>query len=68
MACASEDTFVSAWSLPTKSNDGKIEKVMLVSPNSSLLTGVAFLEDKEPQLRIASVAYDSRYISMMQVE
>jgi hypothetical protein len=59
---------VSAWSLPTKSNGGKVGKVMLVSPNSSLLAGVAFLEDKEPTLRIASVAYDSRYISMMHVE
>jgi CTP:phosphocholine cytidylyltransferase-like protein len=59
---------VSAWSLPTKGNDGKVKKVMLVSPNSSLLTGVAFLEANESALRIASVAYDSRYISMMQVD
>jgi len=60
VACASDDTFVSVWGLP-KPSDPKVKKVMLVSPNSSLLTGVGFLGNG----LVAAVAYDSRYISMM---
>lgn len=62
-ACCSEDTFVSVWSLPTgKKLDAGIANTMLVSPNSSLLTGVGFVGN-----HVVCTAYDSRYLSFMKL-
>lgn len=61
VAVASEDTYVSIWSLPTAAGE-QIENIASYSPNSSLLTGVVFLED-----RLCSTAYDSRYVSTKKV-
>lgn len=62
VCCASEDTFISVWNIPTKANR-EIVSMLMVSPNSSLLTGVAWVGDK-----VASTAYDSRYISLIELD
>lgn len=59
VACASDDTFVSVWSLPSS-----VKCVFHISPSGSLLTGVAW----NPAGKLVCNAYDSRFVSSMQID
>jgi len=58
---ASEDTFLSSWSLPT-AEDSKVGLKLSTTVNSSLLTGVAYCNGRA---NIAISSYDSRFISAL---
>jgi len=63
IATASEDSFVSAWHLPTAASDG-VKCVVNISPGTAAMTGVTFCSGGK---EIAAIAYDSRYISTLPV-
>jgi WD40 repeat protein len=61
IAC-SEDSFLSAWSIPA-SKGAPVKNLSMVSTNSSLLTGCRFC-GKDKSL-VAVTAYDSRFIAVL---
>jgi WD40 repeat protein len=60
----SEDTFVGIWSLPDGQTSG-VKNVLQTSPSPFLITGCQFMgSDFE---KLGCTAYDSRYISMVNI-
>jgi WD40 repeat protein len=64
VVAASEDSFISLWSLPT-STDKKVKNLLCVAPTHSLLTGVQFC-GKDKSL-IAATSFDSRALTFVPI-
>jgi WD40 repeat protein len=63
IAC-SEDTYLSAWSIPA-TKGAQVKNLSMISTNSSLLTGCRFC-GKDKTL-VAVTAYDSRFLAVLPV-
>lgn len=62
VVCASEDTFISVWTLPS-SKDAHVRHILTESPAAGLLAGVKFTA--ENQKFIVTTVYDSRALHLL---